>query len=135
MRPSRVWMPPTHLSGLTSHSLPHLVSLTCLLVVTSVISHPWAFPQAVPRCLGHAHPSSRFWGGLFVELPHWFSSKESTYKAGSTGDVYSIPGLGRSPGGGHGSSLQYSYLEDPMDRGAWWATVRRVTKGRTWLSD
>ena len=37
-------------------------------------------------------------------------------------DATSIPGLGRSPGGGHGSPLQYSCLEYPMDRGAWWAT-------------
>ena len=40
----------------------------------------------------------------------------------------SIPGLRRSPGGGHGNPLQYSCLENPMDRGAWWATVHRVTK-------
>ena len=39
-----------------------------------------------------------------------------------------IPGLGRSPGGGHGNPLQYSCLENPMDRGAWRATVHRVTK-------
>ena len=39
-----------------------------------------------------------------------------------------IPGLGRTPGGGHGHLLQYSYLENPMDRGAWWATVHRVTE-------
>ena len=45
-------------------------------------------------------------------------------------DVGSIPGLGRSPGGGHGSTLQYSCLENPMDRGAWWGTVHRVAK--TW---
>ena len=43
----------------------------------------------------------------------------------------SIPGLGRSPGGGHGSPLQYSCLEYPMDRGAWWATVYRVTQSQT----
>jgi len=43
--------------------------------------------------------------------------------AGDTGDTGSIPGLGRSPGEGHGNPLQYSYLENPMDRGAWWATV------------
>ena len=46
--------------------------------------------------------------------------KESTCNAG---DLGSIPGLGRSPGGGHGNPLQYSCLQDPMDRGAWWATV------------
>ena len=44
------------------------------------------------------------------------------------GDAASIPGWGRSPGGGHGSPLQYSYLENPMDRGAWRATVHRVAK-------
>ena len=44
------------------------------------------------------------------------------------GDLSAIPGSGRSPGGGHGNSLQYSCLENPTDRGAWWATVQRVTK-------
>ena len=49
----------------------------------------------------------------------------------------SIPGLGRSPGGGHSNPLQYSCQEDPMDRGAWWAMVHRVAKGwiqLKWLS-
>ena len=45
----------------------------------------------------------------------------------------SIPGLGRSPGGGHGNPLQCSCLENPMDKGAWWATVCRVAKNWTWL--
>ena len=45
----------------------------------------------------------------------------------------SIPGLGRCPGGGHGNLLQYSCLENPMDRGAWRATVHGVTKSRTRL--
>ena len=40
----------------------------------------------------------------------------------------SVPGLGRSPGGGHGNPLQHSCLENPMDKGAWWATVHRVAK-------
>ena len=43
-------------------------------------------------------------------------------------DTGSIPGLGRSPGEGHGNPLQYSCLEDPMDRGAWQATVHSVTE-------
>ena len=43
----------------------------------------------------------------------------------------SILGLGRSPGGGHGNLLQYSFLENPTDRGAWQATVHRVTKSQT----
>ena len=59
--------------------------------------------------------------------------EEFTCNVGDKGDVGSIPGLGRSPGEGHGNSLQYSCLENSMDRGAWWATVYRVTKSQTWL--
>ena len=47
------------------------------------------------------------------------------------GDPGSVPGLRRSPEGGNGSPLQYSYLENSMDRGAWQATVYRVTKNQT----
>ena len=49
----------------------------------------------------------------------------------SAEDICLIPGLGRSPGGGHGNPLHYSCLENPMDRGAWWATVHGVTKSWT----
>ena len=55
--------------------------------------------------------------------------------AGDIRDVGSILGSGRSPGEGHGSPLQYSCLENPMDRGAWWAIVHGVAKSRTRLSD
>ena len=51
----------------------------------------------------------------------------------SVGDLGSIPGSGRSPGEGNGYPLQYSCLENPMDRGAWWATVHGVAKSRTQL--
>ena len=54
--------------------------------------------------------------------------------AGDVRDMGSIPGLGRFPGGGHGNPLQYSCLENPMDRGAWWATVHRITKSWTQLN-
>ena len=50
---------------------------------------------------------------------------------GNTGDKGSIPGSGRSPGGGNDIPLQYSCLENPMDRGAWQATVRGVAKSWT----
>ena len=59
-------------------------------------------------------------------------SKESTC---SIGDLGSIPGSGRPPGGSHGHPLQYSCLENPMDRGAWQAIVHGVTKSQTQLSD
>ena len=51
--------------------------------------------------------------------------------AGDTRDAGSIPGSGRSPGGGYGNPLQCSCLENPMDRGAWQATVHGVTKSQT----
>ena len=67
---------------------------------------------------------------LHLGLPQCLSGKESACNAG---DVGSIPGSGRSPGGGHGSPLQYSCPENLVDRGTWWAIVYRVTKSWTWL--
>ena len=55
-------------------------------------------------------------------------AKESTCKAGDTGDTVLIPGSGRSPGEGDGNPLQYSCLENPIYREAWWATVHGVAK-------
>ena len=65
-------------------------------------------------------------------FPGGSDSKESACSAGNLG---SIPGWGRSPGGGHGNPLQYSGLENPMDSGAWWATVHGVIKSRTQWSN
>jgi len=62
-----------------------------------------------------------------IGLPWWLSNKESTCNAG---DVGSIPGLGRFPGEGNGNPLQYSWLENSMNRGAWRATVHGLTKVR-----
>ena len=62
--------------------------------------------------LRHAGPSG---------LPWWLSIKESASNAGDAGDLGSVPGWGRSLGGGHDNPLQYSCLEKPMDREAWWA--------------
>ena len=98
-------------------------------------------------------PTPVFWPGEFhgpyspwdckeLDTTEWLSlhnlivfnsaGKESACNAG---DLGSIPGLGRSPGGGHGNPFHCSCLENPMDRGALWATVHRVAKSRTWLSD
>ena len=57
--------------------------------------------------------------------------KNPPANTGDIKDVSLIPGSGRSPGGGHGNPLQYSCLENLMDRGAWWATVHRVAKSQT----
>ena len=59
--------------------------------------------------------------------------KNLPFNAGDVKDVGPIPESGRSPGGGHGNTLQYSCLENPMDRGAWQATVHKVTKNWTQL--
>ena len=69
---------------------------------------------------------------VFLGFPDGSEGKESTC---NVGDLGSVPGLERSPGGGHGDPLQYSCLENPMGRGAWWATVHRVTKSQTQLRD
>ena len=71
---------------------------------------------------------------MILGLPRWLSGKESACNAGNARDAGSIPGSGRSPEGGNGNPLQYSCMENPMDRGAWWATVHGATKSRTQLS-
>ena len=66
-------------------------------------------------------------------LPWWLSGKESACDTEDTGETDSISGLGRFPGGGHGNPLQYSCLENLMDRGALRVTVNGVSKSRTRL--
>ena len=79
--------------------------------------------SAVTRMKGPSHT---------VGAPGGSDAEESACWAG---DLGSIPGSGRSPGGGNGKPLQYSCLENPLDRGAWWAPVRGVTKSWTQLSN
>ena len=67
-----------------------------------------------------------------MSFPGSSDDKESTCNAGDWG---LIPESGRFPGGGHGNLLQYSYLENPVDRGSWQITVRRVVESRTRLND
>ena len=69
---------------------------------------------------------------VFMGFPGGSDGKETACDAGEPG---SISGLGRSPGGGHGNPLQYFFLGNPMNRGAWWATVHGVAKSQTRLSD
>ena len=68
----------------------------------------------------------------YMGFPGGLDGKESTC---NVRDLGLIPGSGWSPEGGHGNPLQYSCLENPMDRGAWWAAVHGVTKSCTWLRD
>ena len=73
----------------------------------------------------HMLPLPFLWEANMPELPWWLSGKESTCNAGNTG---LFPGLGRFPGGGNGNPLQYCSLENPIDRGAWRATVHGVAR-------
>ena len=68
----------------------------------------------------------------FLGFPGGSGGKESTCNAG---DAASVPGAGRSLGGGNGNPLPYACLENPVGRGAWWATVHGVAKSQTRLSD
>ena len=68
-------------------------------------------------------------------FPSGSAGKESTCNTGDSGDLGSIPGWGRFPGGGNGNPLQYSCLGNSMDRGDWWVTVHGVTKSQTLLND
>jgi len=69
----------------------------------------------------------------FLETKRASQVKTLPANAGDIRDASSIPGWGRSPGGGHGSPLQYPCLEDPMDRGAWRVSVHGVARSRTQL--
>ena len=64
-------------------------------------------------------------------LPSWFGGRESTCNAGTSEEVGLIPGWGRSSGGENATRSSYACLENPMGRGAWWATVYRVIKSQT----
>ena len=84
---------------------------------------PWTAAQAPPS-IGFATNKEQ------CVLPRRLSGKESAYNAGVAGMAGSIPGSERSPGRGPGNPLQYSCLENPTDRGAWWATIHRVWKSQ-----
>ena len=72
---------------------------------------------------------------LTTGFPDGSAGEESACNAGDTEDAGLIPGLGRSSGGGNGNPFQYSCLENPLDKRAWWSTVHRVAKSQTHLSD
>ena len=86
------------------------------------------------------HPKQKvtaeeFGAGRALKGSQCLRGKESACGAGATRDTGLIPGSGRLFGEGNGNPLQYSCVENPVDRGAWWATVQRVSKSRTGLSD
>ena len=95
--------------------------------IQSGSAHVCLFMTDVLRAAsGHAYSPLRGFPGVAVV-------KNPPANAGDTRDAGSIPGSGRSPGEGNGNSLQYSCLENPMDREAWWAIVRGVKKSHMGL--
>ena len=101
----------------------HALHLLCTLFL--LLLHQLQLKSSVVRSGGLRPPT------LMRGLPRWLSGKNPPANAGDAG---SIPRSGISPGGGHGNPLQYSCLENSMDRGAWQATVYGVAKSWTRLS-
>ena len=96
------------------------------------LATPWTAGYQAPLSTGFFR--QEYWSGVLASyiFPCTSVSKESSCSAGDPG---LIPGSGRSPGEGYGKPLQYPCLENPMDRGAWWAAVHGVAKSRARLSD
>ena len=82
-------------------------------------------------CPRHSHLATTSRILYHLWFPSESAGKESSCNAGDASDEGSIPGLGKSPERGNGNLLQHSCLKNPMDRGAWWATVHGVAKNKT----
>ena len=91
--------------------------------VTLLSALCWPKWEGNPKNRGYIYKHMGFPHGSVIKNP----------LAGAAGDADSIPGSGRSPGGGHGNLLQYYCLQNPLDRGVWWAIVHRVAKSWTGL--
>ena len=100
------------------------VAVFICVVLTFFLMYPFG--------LGFASHNIKIWYEILEGFPGGSVVKNLLVKAGDPG---SILGSGRSPEEGNGTLLQYSCLENPMDRGAWWATVHRVAKSQTQLSN
>ena len=101
-------------------TVPHLPQETVSLLVSLLVEDLGPFVKYLQSLSGYR--------GILGHCPRWLSNKESARNAGDSGNTGSTPGSGRSPGEGNGNPLQYSCLENPVDRGAWWATDHGVAK-------
>ena len=113
-----------------------IMVMRAIIIISNLASHH--MPDTV-LSISHYFMKSSYNSLGQCYYPH-FTDKEVVLviknllaNAGDLRDTSSLPGSGRSPGRGHSNPFQYSCLENPMDRGAWWATVHGVTKSQTWL--
>ena len=107
--------------GLLCVYIGMLCAHTSFLCVYAGLSHCTFFHLMISLCL--------------VSLPSGTVVKNPPANAGDPGDIGLIPGSGRAPEGGSSNPLQYSCLGNPVDRGAWWATVHGVERSQTQLRD
>ena len=115
---------------LNSHFAKYYILVPLSLVIYWIGQKVWIFCMMLQKNLNKllANPIV-IWNGQ--QSSRWLSGKEPTCSAGDIRDSGSISGSGSFPGGGCGNPLQYSCLENPMDRGAWWATVHGVAESDT----
>ena len=129
--------------GMISFKMDQLDFLAVQGTVKSLLQHQFKSINSSALILLYGPALTSIHVYRTIALPIWtfvskimslhFNTRCSEVKASAcnAGDLGSIPGSGRSPGEGNGHPLRYSCLENPMDRGAWWATVHGVAKSRT----
>ena len=116
--------------GMQCYIIYEICQLLKTSLVAQLIKNLYAVQETLVQFLGQEDPwrRDRLPTPVFLGFPGGSDSKESACNAG---DLGSIPRLGRAPGGGHGNPLQCSYLENPMDRGAWRAIDHGVSESDT----
>ena len=127
----------THKSLLQQHSSKASI-LQCSALFIVQLSYPYMTTGktiALTRWTFSGKVMSLLFNMLFRLVMSFSGDSDGKASAYNAGDPGSIPGSGKSPGEGNGNPFQYSCLENPMDRGAWWATVHGVAKSQTRLSD
>ena len=124
------WLEFSDPGHLFSYRFPWSSLISWQLLVRGPPLHPSSTgcPQPPSSASARSSPRLLLWAQQHLVANNVSQVKNPPANSGDMRDVGSIPGSGRSPGGGHGNPLQYSCLENLMDRGTWWATVHEITK-------
>ena len=113
---------------------PHSTTSEWPPLDTNKNTQQWSTAQPKIQQFLKRYQTHLYYSYLSGGIPDGSAGEKSACNSGDTRDAGSIPGLERPLGGGNGNPLQYSCLENPMDRGAWWAAVHGFAKSRTRLS-